>query len=248
MTERDSRLQLRVGLFVLTAMVLFAGFVLVVGGRSRWLEDRYTLRAAFRSADGLLVGGPVRLAGVTVGHVAGIGFGRDPADRRIVTELSVDRRYQERIREDSVATVSTIGLVGDKYVEIAVGTPERKVLEPQALLPSLDPPDYAKILQQGDQIVGSLSKLAAALAEGRGLLHALAYDPRGEKILADLAQSAAALRQTTGKLARGEGTLGALLADATLYEDLSNLVRGAERSWILRTVIRSSVRRGESGK
>jgi phospholipid/cholesterol/gamma-HCH transport system substrate-binding protein len=247
-TEQETGLRLRVGGFVLAALVLLVASVIAIGSRSRWLEDRYGLRASFRSVEGLMVGAPVRLAGLTVGQVTGIGFGRDPGDGRLLVELSVDRRYQEKIREDSTASISTIGVVGDKYVEVTVGSPDRKVLPPQAFLRSSDPPDYGKLLENGEQIVTSLNKLATALAEGHGLLHALVYDPRGEKILADLAQSAADLRQTTGKLARGEGTLGALLNDDELYGDIFKLVRGTERSWILRTLIRSSIRRGEAAK
>ena len=248
MTEQDSRVKLRVGLFVLAALLFFAAFVLAAGSRSQWFEDRYTLRAGFRSVEGLMVGAPVRLAGFTAGQVAAIGFGRDPGDKRVMVELSVDRRYQEKIREDSVATIGTIGLVGDKDIEIAVGSPDRKVLEPGAVLASLDPPDYAMLLQNADKIVAGVNKLTSALTEGHGLVHALLYDPRGARVLADLAQSAADLKRVTEKVARGEGSLGALVNDASLYEDLSNLVRGTQRSWILRTLIRSSVRRDGSGK
>ncbi len=249
MTEQgEARLRLRVGAFVAAALALFVVFVLVVGSRGRLFENRYPLRASFRSVEGLMVGAPVRLAGLTVGQVASISFGREPGDKRLMVQLSVDRRFQEKLREDSVATISTIGLVGDKYVEVTVGTPDRRVLEPQAFVRSTDPPDIGKLAENGEQIVTSLNKVATALAEGHGLLHALVYDPKGERMLADLAQSAADLRETTGKLAQGEGTLGALLNDATLYEDLSNLLRGTERSWILRTLIRSGVRQGESGK
>ncbi len=246
--QEDARLRLRVGAFVAGALVLFVLFVLAVGVRGRLLEHRYALRAAFRSVEGLMVGAPVRLAGLTVGHVAGIGFTRDPGDKRLLVQLSIDSRFQEKIREDSVATISTIGLVGDKYVEVTVGAPDRQVLQPLAFVRSTDPPDYGKLLENGEQIVTGLNNLATALTEGHGLLHALVYDPKGEKMVGDLAQSAADLRQTTGKLARGEGTLGALLNDATLYEDLSSLLRGTERSWILRTLIRSGLRRGDSGK
>jgi phospholipid/cholesterol/gamma-HCH transport system substrate-binding protein len=356
MTEQESRVQLRVGIFVLAAVVLFLAFVLTIGSQTRVFEGRYTLRATFNTIEGLIVGAPVRLAGFSVGHVARIGFGRDPGDRHLVVELSIDRRYQDKIREDSVATISSIGLVGDKYVEITVGNPDRKALEPPAFVHSVDPLDYGKLFKEGAQIMASVSKLSAALEEffagaetaetrrnlvaligslratlakvekgelveefaraagaarragdaltraagtteatladaqgilrevreGKGLLHALVYDPEGGAILArlaragqaledlarmakegpgllhaliadpkganlvgDLADAAADLKRVTGKLARGEGTLGALLDDPTLYEDLSTLLRGAERSWILRTVIRSGLRQGE---
>jgi phospholipid/cholesterol/gamma-HCH transport system substrate-binding protein len=249
MTEQQEyRLKIRVGGFVLAAIALFATFVLAVGGGARMLEDRYTLRAAFRSAEGLLVGASVRLAGLNVGRVTNIGFGRDPGDKRVMVELSLDRRYQERIREDSVATISTIGVVGDKYVEVAVGTPDRKVLEPGAFLAAIDPPDYTALLQQGTGIVTSVNKLAAAITEGQGLLHSLAYDPKGKMLVADLSQAVADLKLATGKLARGEGTLGALINDPTLYQDVSSLFRGTKRGWLARMLFGSGDERGESDK
>jgi phospholipid/cholesterol/gamma-HCH transport system substrate-binding protein len=237
-----------VGIFTLTALVLFAVFSLAVGSQSKWWQRHYTLRTSFRSVEGLMAGAPVKLAGVTVGRVGGVQFGRDPENNRVMVQLSVDRRFKERIREDSVASISTIGVVGDKYVELTVGKPQHKMLESEAFVASIDPPDLNKIVQQGDQIVASLKELASGLTEGQGLLHALVYDPRGERMLSDLAQSAADLRQTTSRLTRGEGTLGALLTDPSLYENLSNLVNGAERSWILRTMIRSGARSGDGAK
>jgi len=90
--------------------------------------------------------------------------------------------------------------------------------------------------------------LARSAKEGPGLLHALIADPKGASLVADLADAAADLKRISGKLARGEGTLGALLDDPTLYEDLSALLRGAERSWILRTVIRSGLDQGRASQ
>lgn len=363
MQDRELALKLRVGVFVLIGLLLFAAFVLTIGGGSRFLEERYTLKAVFTSVEGLIVGAPVRLAGVTVGTVSAIRFHEDLSQRKLVVELSLDKRVQDRIREDSVASIGTIGLVGDKVLEITVGSPDKEVLLPGSFLASVDPPDYLKLLQKGDQILdnvvkvtGSLDELLGGLGEekatrevaetfrtlkrtlnevkgGRGLLHSLIYEEKGRKLLDDLAEASRTLKRVaadiergegllhtliyedkgkailsdlsrtvstleqaaartekaasaierfaakaekgegllfallfdpkgrelvedlkvvsqdlkavTGKLAQGEGTLGALIEDPTLYEDLSSLLRGAKRSWILRSLIRSSVKRGE---
>jgi phospholipid/cholesterol/gamma-HCH transport system substrate-binding protein len=83
------------------------------------------------------------------------------------------------------------------------------------------------------------------LQAGDGLLGALLSDPAGAQILQDLRAFVADLRRIAGGLAEGEGTVGALLKDPTVYEDLSSLLRGAERSWVLRGLIRSGVRGGQ---
>jgi phospholipid/cholesterol/gamma-HCH transport system substrate-binding protein len=317
MAEREQWVRLRVGIFVLGLLGLFIVFVLTIGSRSRIFERHYSLHAFFGNIEGLNVGAPVRLAGTSVGSVDDITFSKDLASKKIRVTMSLDARLQDRIREDSIASIGTIGLVGDKVLELTVGSPDKPALPPGATIASVDPPDYAKLLQKGDQIVGNVVKISDALGQlvggggaparqdladsiasfnrimseieqGRGLLHALIYekrsgnvlkelaeataslqqlanlmkqfqnqkglahilfaDPRAESIMADLEQTSKNLKSVSLRLAQGEGTLGALIDDPTLYEDLSSLLRGANRSRILQNLIRSTRRSGASAE
>lgn len=304
-------MQLRVGVFVLGLLILFVLFVLTIGGQRRIFERRYPLHAFFSTIEGLNEGAPVRLAGASVGTVNAIRFDRDLASKKIKVTVSLDSGIRDRIREDSVASIATIGLVGDKVLELTVGSPDKPIVPPDGVLASIDPPDYARLLERGNQIVenvvkisdalnqllgggagaasrqdlaasiGSLRRILEEIERGDGLLHALLYDPKGrdilnelhraatalntllakfedkkglahalfadpraDKILADLEQTSRNLNQVAARLAKGEGSLGALIDDPTLYEDLSSLLRGANRSLILRTLIQSSRREG----
>jgi phospholipid/cholesterol/gamma-HCH transport system substrate-binding protein len=262
---------------------------LTIGRQTRLFEEQYTLRAAFRDVQGLTVGAPVRLAGLNVGTVQRITFTTDPADPRVQVEVSIDRKFQSRIWEDSQVTIRTIGLVGDKVFEVKVGSETAKVLQPGDVLQSSEPVDFGRLLAQGDEVLEGLAGASKALEavlrkiekgegllsamisdeaggdlvhdlagaaknlrkiteqaeKGEGLLGALLTDPGGAQIVQDLQVVAANLKQITDAVAEGKGTLGALLKDPTVYEDLSSLLRGAERSWILRGVIRSSVHGGQ---
>ncbi|HWQ69035.1 MAG TPA: MlaD family protein [Patescibacteria group bacterium] len=317
MAEREQWIRLRVGIFVLGLLTLFIVFVLTIGSRSRIFERHYSLHAFFSNIEGLNVGAPVRLAGTSVGSVDDITFSKDLASKKIRVTMSLDARLQDRIREDSIASIATIGLVGDKVLELTVGSPDKPALPPGATIASVDPPDYATLLQKGDQIVNNVVKISDALnqlvggggadarqdlaesiasfnrimseiEQGTGLLHALVYekrsgnilkelsettvalqqlanlmkqfqnqkglahilfaDPRAESIIADLDQTSKNLKSVSGRLAQGEGTLGALIDDPTLYEDLSSLLRGANRSRILRSLIQSTRQSGASAK
>src|SRR3990172_6070965 len=104
MSDRESRVQLRVGLFVLAAVILFVAFVLTIGSQTRVFQTGYMLRASFSSAEGLIV-------------------------------------------------------------EVTVGSPDRKALDPMALLHTIDPMNYAQLLAKGDQIMTSVSKLALTMEE-----------------------------------------------------------------------------------
>lgn len=318
MPEREQWMRLRVGIFVLGLLGLFIVFVLTIGSQSRIFERRYSLHAFFGTIEGLNVGAPVRLAGTSIGSVNDITFSKDLASKKIRVTMSLDARLQDRIREDSIASIGTIGLVGDKVLELTVGSPDKPVLLPEATIASIDPPDYAKLLQKGDQIVGNVVKISDALSQlvgggagtearqdlaesiasfnrimgeieqGTGLLHALVYekrsgnilkelsettaalqqlsnlmkqfqnqkglahilfaDPRAESIMADLEQTSKNLKLVSSRLAQGEGTLGALIDDPALYEDLTSLLRGANRSRILRSLIQSTRRSGASAE
>ena len=350
MPDREQSMRLRVGIFVLGLLILFMVFVLTIGSQSRVFERRYKLHAYFGTIEGLNVGAPVRLAGVSIGSVSAITFSKDLSSKQIRVTVSLDAKLQDRIREDSIASIGTIGLVGDKVLELTVGSPDKKVLPLGAVVPSVDPPDYAQILQRGGQIVdnvakisdslgqllgggtgttarkdlaesiGSLSRIMQEIERGNGLLHAMIYekrsgnilkdlsdaatslkrmsqalehgdgllpallydpksrevlndlrqaaravnelmakfqdqkglahvlfaDPRADAIMADLEQTSRNLKLVSTRLAKGEGTLGALIDDPTLYEDLASLLRGANRSLILRSLIQSTRRSGAS--
>jgi phospholipid/cholesterol/gamma-HCH transport system substrate-binding protein len=233
-------MQLRIGILVLAALGLFAGFVLSVGSRSQLFEERYSLRTAFTSAEGLAVGSPVRLAGVPVGSVTQIDFGRDPKDRRIVVTLSVEERIREKVRADSVATIGTIGLVGDKVLEITVGSHDKPALPPGGQLNSVDPPDFLKLLQKGDLILDQVTRIGASIEgflgggegdtrrtveetlrslratvveveKGNGLLHELVYGKSGPALLGKLDRTAATLERVAQAVEKDDGLLHALI-------------------------------------
>src|SRR3972149_4817287 len=91
--------------------------------------------------------------------------------------------------------------------------------------------------------------------EGQGLVPSLLFDPESAKVMEDIKTAAATIKTLTsdlqvitGRLRQGEGTLGGLLEDPTVYEDLSALLRGANRSTLLRSLIRSTREDGARGK
>ena len=233
-------MQLRIGILVLAALVLFAGFVLSIGSRSQLFEERYSLWTAFTTAEGLAAGSPVRLGGIPVGSVTRIDFGRDPKDRRIAVTLSVEERVRDKIRADSVATIGTIGLVGDKVLDITVGSHDKPALPSGGQLASVDPPDFMKLVQKGDQILDQVTRIGTSLEgflgggegqagrtveetlrslrttvveveKGSGLLHELVYGKSGPALLAKLDRTAGTLEQLAQAVEKEDGLLHALI-------------------------------------
>ncbi|MCZ7626588.1 MAG: hypothetical protein M5R38_13110 [Candidatus Methylomirabilis sp.] len=105
-----------------------------------------------------------------------------------------------------------------------------------------------KELSEATTALEQLANLMKQFQHQKGLAHILFADPRAESIMADLEHTSRNLRSVSDRLAQGEGTLGALIDDPTLYEDLSSLLRGANRSRILRNLIQSTRRSGAAGE
>jgi phospholipid/cholesterol/gamma-HCH transport system substrate-binding protein len=157
-------LKLRVGLFVLLALLTFLGLIYALGARARLFEARYTIHADFTEVGGLVVGATVRLAGVQIGRVSVVHLPGEPGGK-VRVDLNIARRYADRIRRNSVARIETQGLLGDKIVEITVGTTAAPPLVSGDVLPSRDPADFGRVLAAGAETAKDVAALASALRE-----------------------------------------------------------------------------------
>lgn len=185
--------QLKVGLLILLAFVVLGVAAVKLGQAANLFTERYELVALLPNAGGLREGGSVMVAGQLSGIVEKIDF--LPADgdttQNLKVTMKVDERIREQIRSDSRVKVRTMGLLGDKTLDITPGTVPNAILEAGDTLevePSLD---YEQVLAQAAGAVG------------------------------DMVQLTSDLRAITGGLVRGEGTMGQLLSNRTLYDELA---------------------------
>src|ERR1019366_6265863 len=98
-------------------------------------------RLASNAGAALKPGAPVRMGGLDVGQVTGLHHGSDPKDGRIFVTLAVEKKESLRIRTDSVAHVGNKGLLGDKMIELGLGSPDALPIDPNQLIPSEEPAD-----------------------------------------------------------------------------------------------------------
>ena len=410
---RSHALQIRIGIFVVVSLGVFLAIIYLLGAQARYFERKYDLVAEFTEVGGLIEGATVRLAGVQIGRVTRVVLPPQVGGKVQVT-LTVARRFSDRIRKNSEARIVTQGLLGDKLVEITMGSLDAPPLKPGDTLATREPFEVGRMFAEGTDTLSSINRMAATLQaaldrlerggtfedlgatvkstrrvaeqlealgrdgtfgevgaaarsarriteqveKGSGLLHALIYeepetlrrlnallasaqdvlartrdgqsavavllspesgraarsllaamealgrgaekspgeegllstllfDPqyksvagdlqtvarnfrdvserltRGRGLLgglvsdeadgpmgqaaADFRQAMANLRAITDRLKAGEGTVGALLEDPTVYENLAAFLEGAQRSFLLRALIRSSIGSGSGG-
>src|SRR5947207_8777933 len=138
--------------------------IYALGARARLFEARYTIHADFTEVAGLTEGATVRLAGVQIGRVGGVHLPGQPGGK-VRVDLNIARRYADRIRKDSIARIETQGLLGDKVVEVTVGTPATPPLQPGEVLTAREPTDFARVLTQGADTARDAAALGAALRQ-----------------------------------------------------------------------------------
>lgn len=332
--NRDHRLEVKVGLFVVGTLVLGAVGVLLLGQSKHVFEQRVQLHATFTDVAGLVQGAPVRLSGVNVGTVSQIRFVTAEPRPEIRVDLQVSRSALELVRADSIARISGQGLLGDKIVEVSAGSSASPAIGNGGDVKTAPAPDMDKMLQQAGAVLDDAKRVADRLAvavdqfadpktiaeiresvlhihgllhateKGDGLAHALFYDKRtadeltrletnlsrladhvdrgvqhldvvlgstdgdGKQLLNNVSRAAKSVGQTaeeiqrshmvanlskasgdlammTGYMKDGHGTLGALVVDPTVYEQLVQVLGGVGRSRVLRALVRYAITRDD---
>ena len=125
MPKGRRKAEIFVGIFVLFSLTLFLAMVILIGGRQNIFEKRYEITGVFESVAGLQPGAEVHLAGINIGYIKSIKFSKT---NEVEVVMSISEKQSQRIREDSVACIKTMGLMGDRYIQITVGSEEEQVI------------------------------------------------------------------------------------------------------------------------
>jgi len=133
-----SSFELKVGIFIFIGIVILSVIVFSIGNFYT-LKRGYNLKVLFSFANGISVGAPVRYAGVEVGEVEDIRVYFDEKEDVPMVELIVWVARNTWINEDAKATINTLGLLGEKYLEITPGTKEATLLKDTETLRGQDP-------------------------------------------------------------------------------------------------------------
>jgi len=137
----EKRLELTVGLFVLVALAILAGMILVFGDFDSLWTSHYTVAVHFPEAPGIMAGVPVKMSGVTIGSVQEVRFDQQRGGVTVV--VAVQQRYT--LRRDCRVRLSR-GLLGDAFIEFAPGvSPEP--LPPGSVLDGVVAPDPMRVVR-----------------------------------------------------------------------------------------------------
>lgn len=236
MIEVDARRKLKVGLFTAATITLLALSILVVGEKHGLFIRYQEYSTRFFAVGGLAEGAPVWLDGVVVGSVRRVVLPADPQDREIVVHFRVESRVAGRLRDDSRVRLRTLGLLGDRYLDLSSGSPGRPVLPPDAFVPSQEPTDVGEVFRQGGDVVTNVLAISASLRRvldrvdrGEGILGELTISPEsGERVMERLASVLEQADEVLRNVRDGRGIIGRLVVqrpeDERLFAELVGFV------------------------
>ncbi len=208
---KESNLEVKVGAFVLAAVVCLVGFILTISDFSVFKKGQ-SYQVMFQFANGLKKGAPVRVAGVDAGHIRGIKVSYDAA--KLVTDVNVDMWMEEghSIPADSKFMINQLGLLGEKYLEIMPGVSDA-LLAPGATVHGDDPVPMETITKT----LGSLGAKAETTLDN---INTGVLSEANKLALAAMLANAAAV---TASVRNGDGTVGKFLMDPSVFKNLDEL-------------------------
>jgi phospholipid/cholesterol/gamma-HCH transport system substrate-binding protein len=232
--KRDARAtNIRVGMFLGFGLLVAAAAIFALGSKNGLFEGRSTLYVHFADISGLVPGAPVRLAGLDVGTVQDIEFPDDPNKTEAQVTLSVKSRYMPRIRNDSVAFVDSKGLLGDKIINISLGSAKSAPMVDGGTLRTKQAPSLDHLATQVGEAVDGITKLTSTADTAIKQLS-------NEQMRKDISRISGSIANILEEVERGDGLAHGLLYDPKFNQAVLDTIADARTTM---TGLRSAIER-----
>lgn len=218
---RRRNITLQVGVLVALAIAVLVMIVFVLGDQRSLFSSKTRLHTSFADINGLVVGAPVRLAGVDVGRVSDVSFGDDLSRAEARLELAIEDRYMPRVRRDSRAFIDSKGLLGDKIINLTVGSPSAGPLQDGDEIKAGQGPSLEQLAQRVDTTAAAIGQAAVA---AEGAVSSLA----SPEITENIRRITAALAAVLEEMQHGQGLAHALIYDRAPARRVSAILGNLE--------------------
>jgi phospholipid/cholesterol/gamma-HCH transport system substrate-binding protein len=186
----------RLGAFIVVTMAILIAGIFVIGSKQYLFSSTYQLKAQFDNVAGLAAGGDVQVGGVHSGTVLSIDLPHKPGDK-VTVVMDLERSTHEIVKQDSVASIETEGLLGNQYLAISFGSAGQPDVHNGDTIASLPPLEMSEMLKKASGILDS-----------------------SQQAIKNVTEASVHLNSVTAKIDSGQGTVGALVNDKQLYTNL----------------------------
>ena len=207
-------IEIKVGIFVLIGILIL--FIIVFSIGDIYLaKPGYHIKIIFHFASGLGQSAPVRLAGVNVGQIEKIELFYDKQEQKTKAMVYAWIKGGSAIEEDAEVTINTLGLLGEKYLEIYPGTSGKRIIKEGDTLIGHDPVAMEKVTENIKTLSDSITTIVERLRKGEGTIGKLLVE---DAIYNDIKATAGNLKDFTG-IIKQDGGVGRVLFEQGMYSD-----------------------------
>ena len=208
---------LKVGIVVLIGLIIFVFIVSIVGTEQNLFTSTYRLKVFLPNVQGLVNGAMVSLGGLKIGFVSEMMFTNRDGVNGVEIMMDVMTKHQASITTNSVGQIKTIGLLGDKYIDISIGTPGETALAEYSFVPvtpSFDleaaGPQFKKALGDFTDVMAGVKGIVASMDKGEGSLGRMIKHP---KMANEMEHFLASINKVMGAIEEKKGVAGKLVYD-----------------------------------
>lgn len=222
--------KLKVGALITFALFILFLSVFLAGSIEDILSPKVDLYAQISDVKGLRKGAPVWLSGVEIGSIKAI---RLHPDYGTMVDISINRDALAFIKKDSKASVLTMGLLGDKYVELSLGSPDAEPARPGDIIKGIHQIELKEVMEAGavsikkmNEFMEKMGRLIENIERGEGTIAKFLSDPT---IYNNLKETTHNLSVILKDINNEKGTMGMLIKDPMLYNKLLGTTSSAEK-------------------
>jgi phospholipid/cholesterol/gamma-HCH transport system substrate-binding protein len=186
----------RLGAFIFVTLAVLAAGVFLIGSKEYLFRPTYQLKAQFDNVAGLSNGADVQVGGVHSGTVLSIDLPHKPGEK-VTVDMELDKSTHEIIKQDSVASIETEGVLGNQYVAISFGSAGQAEVKNGETIPSIPPLIMSDLLKKTSGILDT-----------------------SQQAINNATLATAHLNSVSAKIDSGQGTIGALVNDKQLYNNV----------------------------
>jgi len=192
----------RLGAFIVATLAILVAGIFIIGGKQYLFSSTYRLNTQFGSVVGLDSGAEVRVGGVHSGSVRSVDLPTKPTDK-ITVRMDLDKSTRNIIKQDSIATIATEGLLGNEYVAISFGSADGANVADGGTIGSEPPIEMSALIKKTNALLDS-----------------------SQEAMKNVTVATVNLRSISAKIDDGQGTIGSLVNDKKIYTQLDETTAG----------------------